>query len=111
MKFHAIEVSADYNEFDILVIFFGTEDNYLMIQHSEDEDEADFGAYHIERDDQSYGGYNGVKKWTLKEDSLLVELDAVGQENLDAETIEVTFKINQQEHDNLRAKLIEALGE
>lgn len=109
MKFHAIEVSTDYNEFDTLVIFLGNEDNYFMIQHSNDEDEAELGAYHIERDGQGYAGYDGVKKWTLHAKSLFIELDEIGQENLDLETLEITFDIDENALGLLKEKLKVAL--
>ena len=85
-----------------------------MIQHEDDPDEQDIklgmGTYHIERDDQSYGGYGGVKSWTLKDDSLLIELNEKGKKNLQLDTLEVSFQIDAATQEDLRGKLKIALG-
>lgn len=115
MDFNATEISADYDEYGILVIFLGSENNYLMIQFEEDPDEQDIelgmGPYHIERDDQGYGGYGGVKKWTLEAKNLHLEMDNKGKKNLDVEHIRITFDIDKDAFENLREKLQVALGE
>jgi len=76
MEFNATEVSFEYSEYDVLVIYFESDSNYLMIQYKDNHSELDvtlgMDTYHIERDNQGLGGYGGVKNWSLSDDSIFI---------------------------------------
>ena len=110
VHFEADAVEIEETEFDILAVGFYTEENYLMIQQTldgYDEQDAESGmdSYHIERDDQSFGGYGGVEKLTLRRDSIEVELDETGKENLDCEAVKADFQTDDETYQLLREKL------
>jgi len=115
MKFQAKEITADYDEFGILVIYLGGEENYLMIQYQDEYDDQEvklgMNTYHIERDDQSFGGYGGVKNWALKEGLLTIELNPKGQENLKTELLEITFEVDNNTFQKLKKALVTALND
>ncbi len=64
LQFHAVNVEANFDDYGILNVFLGNPEHYLMFQYEESEDEQDvelgMNTYHLERDEQSYGGYGGV---------------------------------------------------
>jgi len=109
MKFNAQEVTSEYDEYGILVTYFGSDSNYVMIQYQKDYDEQDaalgMNTYHIERDDQSYGGYGGVKSWALHTGSLIIELNETGKKNLGTDKIEIEFTIDETLLEKLRKNL------
>lgn len=112
VQFEAYGVEVENTDFDILAITFHREDeNYLMIQQSQEHDEElGMNTYHIERDDQSYGGYGGVKKVTLHKNSAEFVLDATGKENLDCEKVIVDFDIDKETFEQLEEALQKIFG-
>lgn len=115
LSFEAQDVAIEENEFDVLVIGFYTEENYLMIQQSlGDYDEQDVNSgmdtYHIERDDQSYGGYGGVKQINLLRKLIEVDLDKTGKENLDCDAVRIDFQIDDETYALLKEKLKQIFG-
>lgn len=118
MNFKADEVFTDYNQDYILnCIFSGTIDgqkNYLMIQDAydrEDEQEINLGmdTFYIETQDQSRGGYGGIKEIELGRDYLHIELNEIGKKNLKLtnSTLKISFDINHKSILNLKEKLNE----
>ena len=110
LHFAAEQVEVEENDLDVLIVGFYTEENYLMIQQSldgYDEQDAALGmdTYHIERDDQSYGGYGGVEKILLRPESIEVALDETGKENLECTAVRVDFEIDAETFDRLAEKL------
>ena len=115
MKFKAKEVFADYDENKVLIIAFSgvvTKNNepvYFMIQDSIEYDEQDIGLglnkYYIEKNNQSMSGYGGLKKLTLARNSIQIELDQVGIENLKETNIEIEFECNSVKFENLENRL------
>ena len=114
MKFEAFEVSADYDEYDNLIIYFGADSHYLMIQYTDDPDEQDIKSgmdtYYIERDDQGYSGYGGIKSWEITNNSLHIHLDEKGTNHLKTDNIQITFSLERKKFDDLRTKLEKALN-
>lgn len=102
INFAAVAVEIEENENEVLTVGFYTEESYLMIQYSLDIED---GNYHIERDDQSFGGYGGVKKIILSPNQIEVELDETGQENLDCEGVKVDFETDDETYQLLIEKL------
>lgn len=97
-------------DLNVLIVGFYTEENYLMIQQSLDEyDEQDvrlgMNTYHIERDDQSYGGYGGVERVNLRRDLIEIELNAIGKKNLECDGVRVDFEIDSDNYRLLTEKL------
>lgn len=116
LSFEASDVAIEENEFDVLVIGFYAEDNYLIIQQSLDEyDEQDvslgMNTYHIERDDQSYGGYGGVKQVRLSRKLIEIDLDETGKENLDCDSVRINFETDDETYTLLKEKLKQIFGE
>lgn len=109
LHFEAEVVEIDETDLDVLIVGFYTAENYLMIQQSLEYDEQDrqlgMDTYHIERDDQSYGGYGGVRRINLKRDSIKVELDETGKKNLQSDVIKVDFQTDDETFRLLSKKL------
>lgn len=102
INFAAEAVEVEENENEVLTVGFYTEENYLMIQYSLDIEDSN---YHIERDDQSFGGYGGVEKISLSSNQIEVELDEIGKENLDCEGVKVDFETDNETYQLLIEKL------
>ncbi|HQU84377.1 MAG TPA: Imm10 family immunity protein [Pyrinomonadaceae bacterium] len=102
LNFEAEAVEVEENDLGVLVVGFYTEENYLMIQQSLDINDA---VYHIERDDQSYGGYGGVEKIELSRSKIEVQLDETGKETLDCDSINVDFETDDETYELLSEKL------
>lgn len=116
LVFETDTVEIEENDLNVLIVGFFTEENYLMIQQSLDEyDEQDIklgmNTYHIERDDQSYGGYGGVKQITLQRNQINVELNEIGQKNLDCEQVEIEFQTDDANYQLLTEKLSYIFGD
>src|SRR5690349_18269580 len=110
LNFEAESVEVETTELDVLIVGFYSEENYLMIQQSLGEaDEQDvrlgMNTYHIERDDQSYGGYGGVSRIALEQNSIEVVLDEVGKKNLDCGGVLVHFETDEETFELLSEKL------
>jgi len=67
-------------------------------------------SYHIERDDQSYGGYGGVKQINLQRNSIEVELDETGKQNLQCDGVKVDFETDEETYQTLTEKLKSIFG-
>jgi hypothetical protein len=110
LHFEAEAVEIEENDPGIVIVGFYTEENYLMIQQSLDGyDEQDvrlgMNTYHIERDDQSLGGYGGVAGISVSRNSLAVELDKTGKENLQCDAVRVDFQDDSVDFELLSEKL------
>lgn len=87
-----------------------------MIQKTLEEfDDQDAGSgmdfYHIERDDQSYGGYGGVERIELLRNQIEVKLNETGKENLDCDALKVEFETDDETYETLAEKLKFIFGE
>ncbi len=102
LQFEAEAVEIEENDLNVLFVGFYAEENYLMIQLSLDIED---GNYHIERDDQSYGEYGGVEKIFLSPNSIEVELNEVGKENLKCDGVIVDFETDDENYQLLIEKL------
>ena len=118
MKFKATEVLADYNDNWVLNIFFSRQQNgeeiYFSIQDAYDrEDEQEIAlkqdTYYIELNSQKNGGYGGIKELELSTESLKIIVNKSGQNslNLQDNSIEVSFRLQQKEIENLKEKINE----
>jgi len=110
LNFEVESIEIETNEFNVLVIGFYTDENYLMIQQSLDENSG-INNYHIERDDQSYGGYGGVRQINLERNSIEVDLDDEGKENLQCDSVRVDFETDEETFELLSEKLKFIFGE
>ncbi len=104
LNFEAESVEIETNEFNVLVVGFYTDENYLMIQQNLDE-KSRMNAYHIERDDQSYGGYGGVNQINLERNSIEIDLDDEGKESLQCDGVRVDFETDEDTYQLLSEKL------
>lgn len=102
MHFEAEAIEIEETEFNVLSVGFYTEENYLMIQKSLDIEDSN---YHIERDDQSFGGYGGVVKINLSRHQIEIELDETGKETLECEGVKVDFETDDDTYQLLIEKL------
>jgi hypothetical protein len=116
LHFETDAVEIEETDLEVLIVGFYTEENYLMIQQSLDGyDEQDvrlgLNNYHIERDDQSYGGYGGVEQINLSPHAIAVKLDQTGKENLECEGVTVDFKTDDENYQLLAEKLKYIFGD
>jgi Immunity protein 10 len=115
LYFRAEAVENEVLDNEILVVGFYTEENYLMIQFTEEFDEQNIklgmNTYHIERDDQSYGNYGGVEKVFLKRDQIHFTLTAKGKKNMQCEEVLIDFKIGEVEWVDLKASFLKIFGD
>lgn len=102
LHFRAEAVEIEVNDLDILCVGFYTDENYLMIQKSLDVEDSD---YHIERDDQSFGGYGGVENVELLGDSVTFIFDESGKETLDCDGVKADFETDDETFQLLTEKL------
>ena len=110
LHFETDAALIEETDLDVLVVGFYTDENYLMIQQSLDEyDEQDLrlgmNTYHIERDDQSYGGYGGVEQINLHSDSIEVKLNETGRKNLQCDSVQIDFQTDAENFELLTEKL------
>lgn len=110
LNFEAESVEVEETDLNILFVGFYSEENYLMIQQSLDENSG-INSYHIERDDQSYGGYGGVRQIVLEQNSIEVELDDDGKENLQCDGVKIDFETDEETFELLSEKLKFIFGE
>jgi hypothetical protein len=108
INFAAEAVEIEENDLQVLSVGFYTEENYLMIQQSLDVEDAN---YHIERDDQSYGGYGGVEKINLSPNHIEIVLDETGKKNLECDGLNVDFETDDETYQLLIEKLKFIFGE
>lgn len=108
LHFETENVEIEESEFEVLIVGFYTEENYLMIQQSLDIEDAN---YHIERDDQSFGGYGGVEQINLSRNSIEVELNKTGKENLECDAVRVDFETDDETFELLTEKLKQIFGD
>ncbi len=121
LTFQANTVSAEYDENDVLIIGFadlqadGEPNHYFMIQHSEEYDEQDvelgMNAYYIERDGQGYSTYGGIQKIVLGSRQIRVELDEVGQKQLEVPGIIIHFNLTEEGYSHLQQQLRKVFDE
>jgi hypothetical protein len=115
LQFLANSVEPDFGDDDVLVVGFYAEEHYLMIQIASEFDEQDnkmgMNTYHIERDDQSYGNYGGVKKIMLFRNKVWVEMDEQGIKNLQCEEIEADFEADDETFAMLEKNLSKIFGD
>ena len=107
LHFEAIEIEVIQNQFNILLIGFYTEENYLSFQKGMDTEDL----YYIERDDQSYSGYGGVESISLSPQQIEVELDEAGKENLECDSVTVDFETDDETYQLLSKKLKFVFGD
>jgi len=115
VKFKAKEIFANYDENGVLVIGFSGNSTdqgrpiYFMIQDSDEYDVQDkrlnMDTYYVEKNEQSMGGYGGVKEIKLDKNRIQFELDQKGKENLKEKNIEIEFGCSDEEFTNLWKKL------
>lgn len=116
VEFEAEGVEVGSSPWGILTISLYSEENYVTIQQPLDKIEGEKvppvpNTYHIERDDQSYGEYGGVEGVTLSRNSLKVDLDDIGQENLQCESVQAGFETDDATFNTLMEKLGYIFGE
>lgn len=116
LHFAADAIEVEESTLGVLVVGFYTEENYLMIQQNLGEYDAQdrrlgMNTYHIERDDQSFGGYGGVRQIGLSRDRLEVVLDETGIENLQCDGVRVDFRTDAASFALLNEKLGFIFGE
>ncbi|MCD9185114.1 MAG: hypothetical protein LUM44_01675 [Pyrinomonadaceae bacterium] len=102
LKFEAEAVEIEENDLNILCVGFYAEENYLMIQQSLEIENA---AYHIERDDQSFGTYGGVENIELSRDQVDVRLNEDGKSALDCDGVIIDFETDDETFGLLTEKL------
>ena len=107
LHFEADEIEVIQNQFNILLIGFYTEENYLSFQKRMDTEDL----YYIERDDQSYSGYGGVESISLSPQQIEVELDEAGKENLECDGVTVDFETDDETYQLLSEKLKFVFGD
>ncbi len=110
LHFETDAVEIEETDLGVLIVGFYTEENYLMIQQSldgydEEDDNPGMNNYHIERDDQSSGGYGGVAQINLQPQTIEVRLDEIGKKNLQCEVVKVDFETNAETYQLLTEKL------
>ncbi|HRH42049.1 MAG TPA: Imm10 family immunity protein [Pyrinomonadaceae bacterium] len=115
LHFETEAVEIEETELDVLIVGFYTDENYLMIQQSidgydEQDEKLGMNSYHIERDDQSFGGYGGVKQIHLQRNTIEVELDEIGQQNLQCDGVKVDFDTDDETYQTLAEKLKSIFG-
>lgn len=108
LHFETENVEIEETDLDVLIVGFYTEENYLMIQQSLDIEDGD---YHIERDDQSFGGYGGIEEINLSRNSIEVGLDETGRENLECDSVTVDFETEDENYQLLTEKLRQIFGD
>lgn len=108
VNFRAETVEIEENDLEVLTVGFYAEENYLMIQYSLDIEDSN---YHIERDDQSFGGYGGVESVNLSRNQINVELDETGKENLQCDGVKAEFETDDETYGLLIEKLKFIFGE
>lgn len=115
LNFETDAVEIEETDLDVLIVGFYTDENYLMIQQSldgydEQDESLGMNSYHIERDDQSYGGYGGVEQINLQRNSIEVELDEIGKQNLQCDGVKVDFETDEETYQTLTEKLKSIFG-
>lgn len=105
IEFYSEEVGIEETGSGVSVVGFYAEQNYLMIQKTLGASGDETDSYHIERDDQSYGGYGGVERIDLSRNQIEVKPDETGKENLDCDLVKVEFKTDDKTYVALAEKL------
>jgi hypothetical protein len=111
--FHANHVSVDDMDDLWLVGFadkkFGSRD-YLMLQRAYIDDEQDISlgmnTYHVERNDQRWSGYGGIRTFELFRDRVIVTFTEKGAIEMgNVSSVEITFQVGAREFAELKERL------
>jgi len=112
MNLKADNIYADFDENDVLIIGFASnedESKYFMIQKSNDYDgqnkELDMDTYYIEKNDQSMGMYGGIDNIELKRNNIIFRLNNEAKEKLQENQIEISFECAENEFNNLQNRI------
>ncbi|MDO1446456.1 Imm10 family immunity protein [Rhodocytophaga aerolata] len=115
LQFHADAVSAEYNENGVLVNVFADlqerieVNHYFLIQCTNEDDRQNIASnidtYYIERDDQGYSTYGGIKKLSLSPHQINIELDELGQKKLEVSRITIGFALTNEKYIYLKQQL------
>jgi hypothetical protein len=115
LSFQANTVSVDYDENDVLIVGFadlqddGETNHYFMIQHTDEYDKQDaelgMDTYYIERDDQGYSTYGGIRQIRLSPSQVTVELDEVGSKQLEVPQVVIGLNLQEEEYVHLKDHL------
>ncbi|MBS1792590.1 MAG: hypothetical protein JSS81_01980 [Acidobacteria bacterium] len=108
LRFECEGIFIEETDLDVLIVGFHADEEYFVIQQSLDIENA---VYHIERDDQSYGGYGGVDRIALTRDRLEVTLNETGRKNLQRDGVEIDFETDDETYRQLVEKLVLIFGE
>jgi len=79
---------------------------YILFQLALDEEDSEFGTIHLERDDQRWSCYDGIKRCVLDGDRLIVELNDMGVSELECDLVEVDLVLDTELLSELRSGLI-----
>jgi hypothetical protein len=114
VQFHANTVVVDDSDEDYILVGFADEADgryrdSLVLQRSYEFDEQDVALgmdqVHIERNEQSRGGYGGILRFELRRDRVAVALDSRMAAQLGDDAFEITFAIDEDAFVQLRAGL------
>ena len=115
MKISTNQIFCGLDENNVFIIgFFNSETNdYFMIQDCLNYDEQDIqlgmNSYYIELNDQSNGGYGGIKNFELTRRNLKIDLDELGIKHLKHNSILISFDCTHEEYKSLGESLEKVL--
>jgi hypothetical protein len=114
VRFHANTVVVDDSDKELILVGFaddmcGRYRDALMVQRSYEFDEQDVGPgmdrVYIERNEQSRGGYGGIRQFDLYRDRVSVALDDTMGKRLGGDLFEITFQVDEDRFSSLRSGL------
>jgi len=112
-------VVVDRSADEFIVIGFADETDgiprdRLVLQRSYEPDEQDLALgmdqVYIERNEQSRGGYGGVRELVLSRDRLNIGLEDAMAQTLGDDAFEITFALDDERFQELRDGLRRAVG-
>src|SRR5262245_55504926 len=122
MLIDAKYVTIDAEDPDFTLVGFASDGRdprqYLMLQRSRNFDEQDVATgmdnVYVERDDQRYSAYGGIRLFELRRNFAWLLLDAATARKLGNEAVfEVRFELEDERFEELRAglaRLFKGLG-
>jgi hypothetical protein len=111
--FHASCVSLDGDGESWLVGFADSSsepDRYFILERAFEDDEQDItlgmNSYHIERDDQRWSMYGGVRSFKLSSGVANIAFSDEGVAVMGMADLKITFQLSDDEFGNLKERLL-----